>query len=396
LQQRIGFVLISGYATDETAFSMEEIGVQSLLTKPFTVTQLKFTLFRELMRLKEPGIRSLCDEPAAEGCLGGLKGSSAYIRDLHHKIRQISRGDIPVLIQGPTGTGKEIIARAIHGCSGRKDKPIIIVNSSAIPEHLEESEFFGHAKGAFTGAFEPKDGILRCAHGATLFLDEVGELSLRMQAKLLRVLDGHEFCRIGETVPQRSDFRLISATNRPLQDMVRDGSFRQDLFFRLKACMIQTESLATHREDIPCLVQHFLSRCQAKEQRPFSITAQAVELLVNYEWPGNVRELKNTIESLCTIAGKAGTITLESIEWLLNGVQRQSPSSVVPFAQAKIDFERNYYRSLLERFHGNISVAARVSGIERAYFSKRVKALGLEAGEFRAGGAFAPQDAEEN
>jgi transcriptional regulator with PAS, ATPase and Fis domain len=254
---------------------------------------------------------------------------------------------------------------------------MITVNSSAIPEHLEESEFFGYAKGAFTGASQAKEGILKCADGSTLFLDEVGELSLRMQAKLLRVLDGHEFMRLGDTAPQRPNFRLVSATNRPLPEMIKAGLFREDLYFRLRAATIVTQPLAKHKEDIPALINHFLANQRQETGRDFSLNIEALEVITHYTWPGNVRELKNTIESICGINQESNVITRENILWVLSEATKGDSAPVVPFSAAKMDFERDYYRNLLIKFKGNISLASRAAGIERAYFSKRIRALGL-------------------
>jgi DNA-binding NtrC family response regulator len=382
-QKSIAIILITGHTTRETVASLATLGIGALLSKPFSRTELKGAVAREFKRMKADDSIDASLSLSSEAPENDLFGNSDYIRGLRHKIVTFSRGDIPVLIQGPTGTGKEIIARTIHARSCRKLKPMMIVNSSAIPEHLEESEFFGHAKGAFTGAHESKDGILNCAHGTTLFLDEVGDLSLRMQAKLLRVLDGHEFCRVGDSRPQKSDFRLISATNRPLLCMVKEGIFREDLYFRLKAGTIETLPLSHHPEDVPCMVKHFISQYNLKSSRPVTINREALSELVNHDWPGNVRELKNTIESLCVIAGANGAITTECTDWIISGVDGQDRSAVVPFSEAKIDFEKKYYQGLMDRYGGNVSMAARAAGIERAYFSKRLKALGLNVEDFR-------------
>lgn len=374
-------IMITGLVDAAQAHLLESLGIQTLLAKPFSRTQLAFSICRELARSRSRGRQSV-ELGAADGMEHGLVGVSSYIKDLRRKVGEFASGDIPLLIMGPTGTGKEIIARAIHARSGRAKKPLITVNSSAIPEHLEESEFFGHARGAFTGANQAKDGILRCADGSTLFLDEVAELSLRMQAKLLRVLDGHDFYRVGDTVPQRSDFRLLSATNRPLADMIKAGLFREDLYFRLRAALIVTQPLARHKEDIPPLLNHFLKTCAASWKKQFSLSVDALEVLMHYTWPGNIRELKNTVESLCTIAQEEGAISRESVLWVLSEASKGDSAPVVPFSAAKMDFERDYYRNLLIKFNGNISAASRAAGIERAYFSKRIRALGLAKEKF--------------
>lgn len=377
-------IVITGYADHDMAYSLEDAGVRSVLTKPFSASQLRFTLCKELARRKLLEKEGAVHGSRAEGTTEGLVGNSAYIKGLREKIRVFSRGAMPVLIQGPTGTGKEIIAAAIHRLSGRNRTPMITVNSSAIPEHLEESEFFGHARGAFTGANEEKDGIIACADGSTLFLDEVGELSLRMQAKLLRVLDGHGYTRVGESKPRTADFRLVSATNRPLLAMIKEGSFRQDLYFRLKSGTIETLPLMSHKEDIPLLVRHFLFELSASQKKNFIITGEALNALVGYEWPGNIRELKNVVESLCAINSKSCTITAESIEWVISGITKESGPSPAPFSEAKAEFEKKFYTNLLSKHNGNITASSKEAGVDRPNFSKKLKALGIAAAEYKS------------
>ncbi len=377
-------IVITGYADHQMAYALENAGIRTVLTKPFSASQLRFTLCKEMARrklLEREG--ALTPRRAAENGTG-LVGNSEYVRHLRDKISVFAAADIPVLIEGPTGTGKEIIASAIHRGSSRSGNPMIVVNSSAIPEHLEESEFFGHAKGAFTGAYEEKAGIIECSNGSSLFLDEAGELSLRMQAKLLRVLDGHGYARVGDTTPRESDFRLISATNRPLLDMIREGSFRQDLYFRLKAGYIRTEPLTSHREDIPLLVRHFLFDAGQRKKKDFIITGVALHALMDYEWPGNIRELKNVLESLCTLNARTGTIGVESISWVIAGFRDDSEDECAPFSQAKLEFEKNFHIGLLVRHHGNISASAAEAGIDRPNFSRRLKALGIRASDYKS------------
>ncbi len=379
----ISLIAITGHADRDMAYSLEKAGVQVVLTKPFSAAQLRFTLCKEMARRKLLDKEGALLPKEADDRGVGLVGNSAYIKSLREKIRLFSGGDMPVLIQGPTGTGKEIVARAIHSLSRRGDKPLMIVNSSAIPEHLEESEFFGHARGAFTGAHEEKNGIIGCAHGSSLFLDEVGELSLRMQAKLLRVLDGHEYTRVGESTPRKADIRLISATNRPLLDMIKDGRFRQDLYFRLKSGTVETRLLTSHRDDIPLLVRHFLYEIGAAQKKDFIITGDALDALVQYDWPGNVRELRNVVESLCAVNGESRTITAESIGWVIAEVDAKPPEPRPQFSEAKLTFEKQFYTGLLAKHCGNITAGAKEAGIDRPNFSKKLKALGINAGEYK-------------
>jgi two-component system, NtrC family, response regulator AtoC len=379
----ISIIVITGHADRDMAYSLENTGIRNVLTKPFSASQLRFTLCKEMARRKLLEKEGALHPQAADGQGVGLIGNSSYIKRLREKIAMFARSDIPVLIEGPTGTGKEIIAAAIHHLSSRCDKPMIVVNSSAIPEHLEESELFGHAKGAFTGAHKEKEGIIACADGSSLFLDEVGELSLRIQAKLLRVLDGHGYTRVGESLPRTADFRLISATNRPLRNMIDEGSFRQDLYFRLKSGIIETRPLCSHKDDIPLLVRHFLYETSRNRQKEFIITGEALATLHRYEWPGNIRELKHVVETLCSINNKSLTITAESIEWVIPGTTEKNDPLHAPFSEAKAEFEVKFYTDLLARHNGNITASAMEAGIDRPNFSKKLKVMGIKAAVYK-------------
>ena len=376
-------IAITGHADRAMAQSLEEIGVRSVITKPFSASQLRFTVCKELIRrnaLIKNGVRT---DSAKSYCKESLIGESDYMKALRERVQMLAQSNIPVLIQGPTGTGKEIIAKAIHRSSPWCDKEMIIVNSSAIPEHLEESEFFGHSKGAFTGALDEKRGILACADKSSLFLDEVGELSLRMQAKLLRVLDGHEYSRVGDMAPRKADFRLISATNRPLLDMIRSGGFRQDFYFRLKSGTIETKPLSFHKEDIPLLTRRFMHEFGRRQSCQFSMTPEAFDALSRCDWPGNIRELKHTVESLCTSCMKTKIITRESMAFVVNESNNPGDALSSSFADRKLDFEKNYYVGLLAKHDGNIAMAAKEAGHHRPNLSKKLKTLGISAMDFK-------------
>jgi DNA-binding NtrC family response regulator len=326
--------------------------------------------------------------PSAAGPLQpdlGLVGDSAYIRNLRQNIRRVAEGDFPVIIQGDSGTGKDIVAHAIHGCGTRNNRRMVILNCAAIPKHLEEAEFFGHTKGAFTGATGMKEGIIETADRSTLFLDEVGEISPDIQAKLLRVLDSGEFIPIGSTTVKKVDIRIVSATNRNLEAMVKDGTFRQDLFFRLKGAVIATSPLALHKDDIPLLVGHFLS-LQEDPKIPRTISPAAVALLQQYDWPGNVRELRYTVEVICMASMSMNLVDEDTVRSVLR-LNETLPEQVLTFKEEKAsmvhDFETMYFSRLLTRFRGNLNQASKVAGMYRPNLLKKLKQLGISQNAFR-------------
>ncbi len=232
----------------------------------------------------------------------GIIGKSPAIRKILDDLSGIAPSDVPVLIIGESGTGKDLIAKAIHEMSPRKNRPLIIVNSGAIAEGILESELFGHERGAFTGAVAERKGYFEAANGGTIFLDEVGEMPLATQVKLLRVLETGEFLKVGGSVTRKSDVRVLAATNRHLESMVRRGDFRKDLYYRLKAITVELPPLRTRKEDIPVLVERFLGDFATEKHVPVKgFTGEAMDLLIQYRWPGNVRELRNFVESLVTL-----------------------------------------------------------------------------------------------
>ncbi len=280
----------------------------------------------------------------------GLIGNSPAILQIFQTIEQVAPSDISVLIIGESGTGKELVARAIHQRSHRAEKPLIIVNCGAIPEGLIESELFGHEKGAFTGAVGMRKGFFETADGGTVFLDEIGEMPLSAQVKLLRVLEGHEFTRVGGSTPHKSDVRIIAATNRSLEKEVREGNFRQDLYFRLRAVTIEIPPLRARREDIALLARTFAYRFAKENNIEFAgFDASAFPVLENYHWPGNVRELKNLIESIIVLE-KGGKITAEVIHKHLDSFRAEETRHLpIPLNKPTEQVEREFiYRALID------------------------------------------------
>lgn len=344
------FVVMTAFASVDSAVDALKRGADDYITKPFKVDEIKHVIKnllenRELRRENQ----KLKDELAGKFTLDRFIGNAPAVVKLKELVKQIAASDSTVLILGESGTGKDLIARAIHGHSRRCEKPFVAINCGAIPELLLESELFGHKRGSFTGAIRDKDGLFQVADGGVLFLDEIGNLSTALQVKLLRALETQEFTPVGSTTPVRVDVRLLAATNSDLEGDVKAGRFRADLFYRLNVLPITLPPLRQRREDILLLANHFLQRLGAKhDAEPKTLGADAEELIAHAEWPGNVRELENTItrafllskgnvitaadfpdklqkseEVEVTASGDAGNPTLESIEkayiyWILN------------------------------------------------------------------------------
>jgi transcriptional regulator with PAS, ATPase and Fis domain len=320
------------------------------------------------------------------------------IIQIHRVAERIAVGRISVLLLGETGSGKEVLAEVIHTHSPRRDKPFLRLNCAALPESLLESELFGHERGAFSGAVQSKPGLLESADGGTIFLDEIGEMPLSLQAKLLRVLQERKVLRVGAVKPRAIDVRFISATNRDLKQQVHNGHFRQDLFFRLNGIALTIPPLRQRPSEIEPLAQLFLrsAASDAGLAAPPRIAVDAIERLRGYEWPGNVRELCNVMERALLLCGRGGQITLEHLPpEMLTGNERLTSVDVGPaslalpidFRRAKAEvvtaFEKTYLRQLLSSAHGNLSLAARLSRKDRSVLNRLVKKHGISADEFR-------------
>ena len=328
---------------------------------------------------------------AKDDRFGRMVGPSLEMRALFAILEKVAADDATVLIEGESGTGKELVAQEIHAHSPRKDEPFVIFDGGAVPENLMESELFGHVKGAFTGAIADRKGSLALADGGTLFLDEIGELSRELQPKLLRALESREVRPLGSTHSLKSDVRLIAATNRDLADEVKQGRFRQDLYFRLNVVRIKVPPLRRRREDIPALVDQFLRAASTRSGRPRDpVPAEVLEMLANHTWPGNVRELKNFVDRFRVFspASTSEAAALLDRDHSASNGGKESASSGPPFrfdapfkdvkAELVEAFEVEYCRRLLARSGGNISAAARQAGLHRKYLEELVKKHGLK------------------
>ncbi len=325
-------------------------------------------------------------EPDREGELCGMVGQSVKMRQVFGLIKRIAPMDVSVIIQGETGTGKELVSCAIHELSGRKKGPMVVLDCGAIPPNLIESELFGHEKGAFTGAVASRPGAFERANQGTIFLDELGELRTDLQPKLLRVLENREVRRVGGNETEEVDVRVIAATNRDLQKEIDAGAFREDLFFRLSVISIQLPPLRQRREDIPFIIRKELADPDLVARHGKKrVSAQAMAVLQGYPWPGNVRELMNVLSHVLTFAD-GPNIEVQHLPARVQGQQVDQPlpfNELLSFKDAKEqlleNFEREYLTSVLKRCDGNISRAARESGLHRKSIERLVKKYSLDA-----------------
>lgn len=371
-------ILLTAHGTIPDAVQATQKGVFSYLPKPFDAHQLLETVARALRLSGDGAIPKPGDRDS--GWRAEIVTRSAAMEELLAQARLVAQGDTSVLIQSGSGTGKELLARAIHRASPRRNAPFVPVNCTAIPEQLMESELFGHLRGAFTGAVQNHKGLFQAANAGTLFLDEIGDMPLSFQAKLLRVLQEGEVRPVGSTQSVAVDVRIISATHHDLDQAVSSGSFRQDLYYRLHVVMLQLPELGQRREDIPLLANHFLqqlARQHRKQVRGFA--PEAMELLVSAPWPGNVRQLRNVVEQ--SVALSTTPIVPPR---LVQRALREEPDQMLSLADARDRFERDYLVRILRMAEGNVSQAARLAGRNRTEFYKLLQRHHLSPGLFRA------------
>jgi two-component system response regulator HydG len=365
-------VMITAYGSVETAVQAMKRGANDYLLKPFDPDQLSL-LTEKLMQQKRIMDENIfLREQMAEAIrFENLVGRSEAMQELFTLIQDVAESDSPVLITGETGTGKELVAKAIHAKSARCNGPFIAINCGAFPEHLLESELFGHERGAFTGAHRAKKGRLDLAHHGTLFLDEVGIVPLKMQVDLLRVLETKEFHRLGGTAEIEVDFRTIAATNRDLQQAIEKGEFRQDFFYRLNVISLHIPPLRERRDDIPLLAEHFLDRYSRETNKDIdTINREAMSILRQYDWPGNVRELENAIERAVVI-GKKRRLDPEEFSFLAPHLSAAAETYSLEKTQVVHLFK------VLKEFDWNITKAAQALEINRVTLHKKIKKYNL-------------------
>ncbi len=325
-------------------------------------------------------------DSSAPGAFKDIIGQSPSMKKIFRIVEKVATSDTTIMLNGETGTGKGLIARAIHDCSPRRSKPFVQINCGATPEGLLESEFFGYRRGAFTGATADKQGKFEVANGGTIFLDEIGDMSADLQVKVLRVLEEGEFERVGGHETIKVDARIIAATHRDLEEEVQKGGFREDLFYRLYVIPIMLPSLRERKSDIPFLVNHFLEEFAHKNQRPvMQVAAEAMSLIVNHPWRGNVRELKNLIERLVVLK-EGKTIEVEDLPHKMRGVEesagrhrgREPAEDGISFQTAVSEFEKALILSALEKTHWVKNRAADLLKIKRTTLVEKIKRYNLE------------------
>ncbi|WP_413294375.1 sigma-54-dependent transcriptional regulator [Bdellovibrio sp. HCB185ZH] len=337
------FMLITAFGTTETAVEAMKMGAYDYLTKPFKIDEVRLNIQNALRsRNLEVENRTLKKELTKEYSFQSMVGNSPAMHAIFDMVKRVSQTPTNVLITGESGTGKEVVAKAIHYNGPLKDRPFVTVNCGAIPENLMESEMFGHKKGSFTGAVADKSGLFEVADTGTLFLDEVGELPLTIQVKLLRAIQERVVRRVGATEDVKVEVRIIAATNRNLEEMVAKGTFRQDLFYRLNVINIKTPSLRDRREDVPLLANHFLKKYNERLNKNIgAISAEAMEILKKYDYPGNVRELENMIERTVALEGGA-TILPESLPPMVNTAsgRKMASSNEIEMGDDGVDLDK--------------------------------------------------------
>jgi two-component system, NtrC family, response regulator GlrR len=370
-------IILTAHGTIPDAVSAAQQGVYAFLTKPFDSQDF---LKRVADAAAASGVESqTVSAEQNEGWRRAIITRNAAMEEVLRRAKLVAESDVTVMIQGDSGTGKEVLANALHQASRRADKPFLAINCAAIPEQLLESELFGHVKGAFTGANAAHIGLFQAAQGGTIFLDEIGDMPLPLQAKLLRVLQEGQVRPVGSTQQIPIDVRVISATHRNLDQMRKERAFREDLFYRLNVVLLRLPSLFERREDIPLLCAHFLRAIAARYKRPLGqLSPEAMALLVAAPWPGNVRQLENLLEQAVALS----TTPMISPALIAQGLEDAKP--LVPFDEARRQFEREYLVRLLKLTGGNVAQAAQLANRNRTDFYKLLQRHSLEPAAFKA------------
>jgi two-component system response regulator HydG len=377
----IPVILVTAFATVETAVEAMKAGAFDYLKKPFEPEELEIVVARAVehgrIRRENAQLRSAL---SGEFSIHGIVGKSQGMKDVVSILERIAPSDVPILIEGESGTGKDLLARAAHAMSSRSAGPYVALNMSAIPENLAESELFGHEKGAFTGADQARSGFFAEAEGGTLFLDEIGLLPPSLQPKLLRVLQDGEYIPVGSRKPRKANVRVVAATNEDLKASVKEGKFREDLWFRLRVVPLRLPPLRERREDVPLLVEHLVKKHALRlSRRPLRPDADAMKALLDHSWPGNIRELEHAIERGLLLA-RGADITLADLPPELAVPAQEAVANgggEGRYRRARDAWERKFLEDLLREAGGSVGKAAELAGIHRSTLYEKLARYGL-------------------
>ncbi|WHZ22271.1 MAG: Two-component transcriptional response regulator, AtoC family [Nitrospira sp.] len=378
-------IMLTGTKSVKTAVDAMKSGAADYLSKPFDVEELRIVIDRTLSKQElEQEVRQLRAQVVQRYAFHNLIGKSPSMQEIYAKIEQVADSRTTVLVTGESGTGKELVAKAIHYNSARRERPFVALNCAALPETLIESELFGHEKGSFTDATARRVGQFELAHSGTLFLDEIGDLTPATQAKLLRVLQEREFIRVGGVQPIKVDVRIVAATNKNLDELVRKGLFREDLYYRINVIALYLPPLRERGEDIALLAKHFLAKRIEEEKRPpQEFTKESLELISRYPWPGNVREMENIIEQAFIWSKGSDVITPEHLPTILRTDTRSTSlrddtlAGRLSLEKAVMEFERDIILDALKRTNYVQTHAATMLGISRRMLKYRMDTLGI-------------------
>lgn len=384
----MGIIIMTGYAEVDTAIDAVRLGANDFLKKPFVLDEMLVRV-TELMKTKQlqKDNRSLREQVRSASTITGFTGQCEAIRKLQETVKLLADSDSTVLISGESGSGKEVLAKALHRSGSRASKPLVSINCGAIPEELLESELFGHVKGAFTGAVQARPGRFELANGGTIFLDEIGDMSAKLQVKLLRVLQERCFEPVGSQQSIQVDVRVIAATHRDLEEEIEAGRFREDLYYRLNVIPLRLPPLRERGEDILLLANHFLNYFNSEKGSDITgLSADVRQALLSYKWPGNVRELRNLMERVCTLK-REGVVDLDDLPSRMIGEQERMTQNFeidineaddIDLKSTVDEFENHLIQSALQRFNWNKNRAAKFLSMNRTTLVEKIKKKGIQ------------------
>lgn len=376
-------IMITAHGSERIAVEAMKSGAYDYLTKPYDLDELRLLVERAVERQQlRSEVRDLRERLAAEGGFGRMIGAAAVMRELFITADRVAHSDLPVLLLGESGTGKDLLAQEIHARSARARQRLVVLNCAALPETLVESELFGYERGAFTGATVPRPGKFELAHGGTLFLDEIGDMAPGTQAKILRVAESGSVERLGGSTTHQVNVRILAATNQDLSSAIQEGRFRQDLYFRLAGATLYLPPIRQRRDDIPLLIERFWEELRSKYKRDGpELTSKAILRLGEASWPGNVRQLRNTVEKIFVLA-RGQAVTQQEIEAAIEPVAEgghcpEDLLNAADYREARRRFEVAYLTQKLHEHDGNVTRTAAAIGLERQSLQEKIRQLGI-------------------